>query len=287
MEFKDFKRTILELASDETASLRQIQALITKYFKRKHIPHLESNLSYVVRCSMNDPGEVFRNVSRCSYNPNSQAIKLQRANYPNQQVFYCSMYSDTDYASSSLTCIVETAWEHIEKLDEMRNYCTLSRWQCSRPLKLWILPFSEESCNKNRDFNRIRENMTNLIRKDGRNSEDTILALEFISDCFADRKNKKVSYRITSAFYNSLLFYEKFMSQEYDGLIYPSANTEGAGLNVVLKKELIDARIAYCDIAVMYSIIRSPSNLKNLSAFPASNDSTVSTEGKLSFTTIY
>lgn len=287
MEFKVFKKTILDLASDEKVSLRQIQAFVTRYFKMKHIPHLDSHQSFVVRCSMNDPGEVFRNVSRCSYNPIPKKIKLQRANYPEQQVFYCSMYSDTDNASSSLTCIVETAWEHIERLDEMRNYCTLSRWQCTRPLKLWVLPFSEESCNKNRDFNRIRENMTSLIRKDGRNSEDTILALEFISDCFADRKNKQVSYRITSAFYNSLLFFEKFMSQQYDGVIYPSANTEGAGLNVVLKKELIDTRILYCDVAVMYSITRSPSNLKNLSAFPASNDSTAGTEGKLSFTTIY
>lgn len=287
MNFEIFRDKVLNLAHDRNSSLRQIQALITHFFKNKYITHLGSLQQYVVRCSMNGSGEVFKNITRCSYNPQTHDIKLQRCNYPEQQVFYCSMYSDTDLASSSMTCIVETAWEHIENFEETRTYCTLSRWQCTRPLRLWVLPFSEQSCQKNRDFKRIRETMTGLISNSDRDKDEMIKPLEFMSDIFSKRNDKQVYYKISSAFYNSLLFYEKFFETKYDGLIYPSANTEGAGLNIALKKELIDDKTLFCDVATMYSILRSPRNPKNITAVPASNNAWTEDNGRLRFTTIF
>src|SRR6266568_1782058 len=103
MNFNDFKNLLHQLAQKEENNLREIQALITKYFKNKAISHLESIQQFVVRCSLNKPGEVFRNISRCSYNPNIKNIPLQRCNYSEQQVFYCSMPTDTDFATASLT----------------------------------------------------------------------------------------------------------------------------------------------------------------------------------------
>ncbi len=286
MAFTDFKNCILSLAEDERIELREIQAFITRYFKNKAIPHLQSLQTFVVRCSMNNPGEVFKHISRCSYNPNVDDIKLQRCNFPKQQVFYSSMYSDTDSASTSLTCVVETAWEHIEDLTVSRTYCTLSRWRNIRPLNLWVLPFSEVSAAKNRDMKRIKETMNKFIREKNNYSE-LRKSLEFMSEVFSERKNKLLYYRISSSFYNSLLYFEKFMSQNYDGLIYPSANTEGAGINLVLKKDLVDNKILFGEVAVMYSIQRLPDNLKHLNIGPASNETLVDENGGLNFTKIY
>ncbi|HKC34609.1 MAG TPA: hypothetical protein VKB95_01055 [Chitinophagaceae bacterium] len=256
-----------------------------KYFKNKSIPHLQSLQTFVARCSMNYPGEVFKNISRCSYNPNIDSIKLQRCNYPKQQVFYCSMYSDTDFASTSLTCVLETAWEHIEDLNTSRLYCTLSRWQNIRPLNLWILPFSKVSAEKNRDMKRVKETMDKFIREKGNYSEVN-KSLEFMSEVFSEKKNKHIYYKISASFYNALLFFENFMSKNFDGLLYPSANTEEAGINLVLKKDLIDNRTLFGDVAIMYSIQRSPNNPKHLNVGPASNESRVAKNGSIHFTTI-
>lgn len=287
MTFIEFKEKVWALAKEETTDLLIIQDVITSYFKNKYLPNLESLQKFVVRCSMNQPGEVFQNISRCSFNPNPETIKLQRCNYPHQQVFYCSMYSDTDYASTSLTCIVETAWEHIEDLSSARSYCTLSRWQCKRPLRLWVLPFSDKCCTKNRDLKNIRDNMKKILMDQPHYTDDMFLALEFITDAFCERDNKQHLYKISSAFYNTLCFFEKQINQKMDGLLYPSANTEGAGINIVLKKDLINDKTLYCDVCMMYSISRDPSNPKNLSAYPSSNESWADALGNLHFTTIY
>lgn len=286
MTFDDFKNCLISLAEDRNIELRQIQAFVTKYFKNKVIPHLQSLQTHVFRCSMNQPGEVFRNISRCSYNPNIDGIKLQRCNYPRQQVFYCSMYSDTDLASTSLTCVVETAWEHVEDLNISRAYCTLSRWRNIRPLNLWILPFSQVSTSKNRDMKRIKDTMDKFIREKNNYSELT-RSLEFMSEVFSERKNKPLYYKISSSFYNSLLYYEKFMNRSYDGLMYPFANTEGAGINLVLKKELIDKKTLQGEVAMMYSIQRLPNNPRHLNAGPASNEARVEKNGEINFTTIF
>jgi hypothetical protein len=69
----------------------------------------------------------------------------------------------------------------------------------------------------------------------------------------------------------------------YDGLLYPSANTEGAGINLAIYKELIDQKILKCDVVTMYMMNRDPFNAKHLVALPISNNSLVGTNGNLYF----
>ncbi len=154
MNVSEFKKELLFLAENDSVELKELENFISDFFIHKSLPHLESRNSFVVRCSINNSGEVFNNVSRCSYPPKNGKvkIKIQRANYPDQQVFYCTMPTDTKFASASSTAIVETAWQYIEDIKINRNYATLSRWDTSRPLNLWVLPFSEISCKKNNDI---------------------------------------------------------------------------------------------------------------------------------------
>lgn len=283
MTFKEFRKKLELLANEYSPNLRQIQALITIYYKNIPIPIITLKESYVVRSSKNDPGEIFKNVKRCSYNPNLESIVIQRCNYPRQQVFYCSMYSDTDYATTSLTCLVETASEYIEANEMSFKIFTLSKWKLDRPLRLWALPFSDLSCEKNRSFEDIRAKAESEIAIKFQNSKEVIKGLKYISDIFCRTENKKMCYHITSSFFNYLLFRQRIKCVPFDGLAYPSANTDGAGVNIALRKELIDDKILSFDVATMYIMGKNKSNAKHLRAEPTSYNALPSLDGALHF----
>ena len=92
--------------------------------------------------------------------------------------------------------------------------------------------------------------------------DEIVKSFKYMSEVFCKRNNKKLYYKISSAFFNYLLFAQKLSSNYCDGLAYPSANTERAGMNVVLKRHLIDDKTLYCTSATMYSMIRKHSQLQ-------------------------
>jgi hypothetical protein len=135
MDFTEFKEKIESLAKNPESNLPDIQALISKYYKKIGTIEFDCRNMYVARASRNNKGEVFQAVDRCSYNPNLDDILLQRCNYPGQPVFYCSMYTESDKASTSLTCIMETAIDEFKNYKINKSYYTLSRWDLTRALK--------------------------------------------------------------------------------------------------------------------------------------------------------
>ncbi len=161
----------------------------------------------------------------------------------------------------------------------MRLYCTISRWRTKRPLKLWVLPFAQMSTGRNEDFEPIKKNALRSIQNHFIKSPQLIKDIEYISDLFCTKADKDIVYRITSAFYNALLNFDS----SYDGLAYPSANTEGAGFNVVLNTDLVDNNTLFCDLTMMYSIQRVPNNIKGLKCMPASNIVLPGIDGSLDF----
>jgi len=283
MEFAKFKGLVEKMASEDNYNVNQIQALISSCYEYIQIPYIIAPQEFVVRCSKNEPGEIFKNVSRCSYNPNTKKIPLQRCNYKEQQAFYCSMFSDTDYATTTITCLVETAWDYIENYGLSYSFFTLSRWPLKRHMTLWALPFSELGCLRNRDFKKIRDDIETKMKGQPGNINETIDYLQYMSDVFCKRENKKKYYKISSAFFNYLLLHRQDKNLSFDGLVYPSANTEGAGMNVAIRKELIDDRILNCDLATVWVMIRNPNDNKRLTTYPISNNSTVSKDGGFYF----
>jgi hypothetical protein len=280
---------IVNMAKDESVSLRKIQAIMTRIIGVIGLPHLQNYNAFVVRASINDPGEVFNNKSRCSYPPDNHIdkIKLQRANYDRQQVFYCTIPTEDMFASSQVTCILETAWEHIEDITLSRTYATLSKWQCTRPLTLWIFPFCEQSCQSNKEWKTIRDTMYQILEEQYPESKDQRKILTFISEAFAKKENKRQWYRITSAFCNALLFYEKHVGISCDGIMYPSANTKGQGINIALKKDLVDNGVLQFDLAMMFYIQRLPNNEKHLNVMPASRESSADLKGRIYFPNVW
>jgi hypothetical protein len=282
MTFLDFKKLIENMAYEEETNLHKIYDLIYFYFSKIGIIEYAPNYYYVVRASKNNVNEIFTNSQRCSYNPNSKKIPLQRCNYPEQQVFYCSMFTDTDDSSTSFTCIMETALEDVKNKDLLESYYTLSRWNLTRPLKLCILPFTYRNTKKNKDFSVMR----NKLKKDLRNNnkrDEILTALEYISKVFCKRNDKKKYYKISSSFFNYLIYSDLFKDKQYDGLAYPSANTGGAGMNVALKKSVIDNKILEFYGAMTYRLRKDIDNKKNIKIFPCSDFVTPDSSGKFMF----
>ena len=60
----------------------------------------------------------------------------------------------------------------------------------------------------------------------------------------------------------------KPFDSSYDALIYPSANTKGEGMNIVLTKDYVDKKSIYCDLVVLYQINRNPNNYKSIWFLP-------------------
>ena len=124
----DFINEVERLAFFALDHQQKIQDLITYFYEDKGAIMFPCNNKYVVRASLNKDNEIFSDVQRCSYRPDIKSIPLLRSNYPKQQVFYCSMYSDTDLANTTLTCLLETVKETIDNNID-RKYITLSRWE--------------------------------------------------------------------------------------------------------------------------------------------------------------
>ena len=128
----------------------------------------------------------------------------------------------------------------------------------------------------------MSDELKQALRKHEAKNE-IINSFKYMSEVFCKRNNKKIYYKISSAFFNYLLYLQKISGNCCDGLAYPSANTQRTGINVVLKKELVDGKTLKCSATTIYSLIRKPENKKNFTAIPCSETCIPNSIGKLTF----
>lgn len=279
MNFQIFKQEVESLANSSSSSLFSIELLISQYFNTLGVMEHESDNMYVVRASKNGNREIFRDVFRCSYNPISSDIPLQRCNYPEQQVFYCSMFTQTNESSTSSTCILETALEQVKDYKITKAYYTLSRWDLKRPLRLAILPFSKLSHKKNTDFKIMSESIKES-QKNHKDINEILAAHTYMSEIFCRRRKKKIYYKISAAYFNYIMK----LPFIFDGLAYPSANAEASGINIALRKSMIDDGILEFYCAIVYRLRRDATNKRKLSVLPCSSFASPNLEGLVTFT---
>lgn len=264
MDLKIFKKELYSKASDITVPMHIIEDHFSILLKSIKIPYVFCNPPYLMRSSLNNLNEIFPNVSRCSYNPIVEKINLQRCNYPEQQVFYCCVPSESKQVSSSLTTLLETGIEYITNKNRQASIFTLSKWCTLRPLLLYMLPFSTISFEKNKDFRILNERIRPYIDTEFHNRPDEKKAFfeffEMMCNIFITQEQKQFYYRMSAAFYNALVKRAKKENFKMDGLLYPSANTQASGMNAVLKKELIDNKIIFCEEVSMHEMERHESD---------------------------
>lgn len=291
MDVKTFGDRLLKMAANNKMTLEQIEHYIFEFYKTKPLPIANYVFDSVTRCSINDPNEIFKNVSRCSYNPFIKNIPLMRCNYEEQQVFYAAIPTTSNEIGASTTAILETTMEHIKNHDIKKYYVTLSRWNVIKPIPLFVFPFSKESIQRNIDFRIANENYDRIFADTfGIQQTEAVKyfreSLEFMSDIFCKSEDKLIYYRISAAFYNSIMKFARNKNISIFGVMYPSANTMARGINVALQKELIDQAVLRCDYVQMYECQRSPNNPMNIIFQPVSDGQVPGENGEFAFNKI-
>jgi hypothetical protein len=281
---------LLSMASDKSISPEFIEPFINRFIiNRPSLPVTDFLYTFVVRCSPNNlyPGEVFKNISRCSYNPNIDTIELGRCNYKKQPIFYAAATAETKNIKASSTALLETGFSYARNRSVVRFYFTLSKWKINRPLRLFVLPFSKRSALHNKNFRDMRKIFTKILKNSAIHFNSDHLEikefLEFISNVFCRMRKKNQYYKISSAFFNAIMHY----GENIDGLIYPSAMTKAEGMNIALRKELIDNKTIECELLMMQAMQRDPVNPKKIDFVFGSSIERPDKDGNISFKHIY
>lgn len=290
LSLDQFKDKLLSMALNPAQDIQEIQCLIEEFLIHKAIPYHDLSVPFLIRCSPNNEGEVFNHISRCSYNPTPSMIPLQRANYPGQQVLYAAVPSKANQVTVDMTAVLETTMEKVKNKHISRCYLTLSRWHLNRPLKVFALPFTKRSAARNQDFKQMYRTYDKVLRElcNGNDSIYQYLKafLCFVSEAFCHKNKKQIYYRISAAFYNAIMEISFLENFKIDGLIYPSANSKAEGMNIVLRKEVVDDQSISIDLVVTYVMQRNPFNPKDISFFYVSDGVRPDRNGKFSFSYI-
>lgn len=269
IDVHSLKEHLWNLASDESISIFEIETFLRNFFKRKPLSHSEAVFEFYCRCSLNEKDQIFKSVDRCSYNPFISKIELQRCNYDEQQVFYAAVPVEAKINCVG-TALLEVSWEHISNLFLDYYFVTLSRWRTTRNLKVFLFPDLQPEEAIAQGVNTEKD----LRTSEKVNDEDIpyfLAVMKLFKEILGTKENKKVWYRISSAFYNCIMRFGKEENLMIDGMVYSSANSEKLGTNIVLNKELIDNDTLYCDYVRMYIARRNYSDPTDIWSHPVSD----------------
>lgn len=285
---EEYIQYLEHLMSNESLSCEDIKLDIRFLITQTPVSFQQIPFSFIVRTSVLGINEACSNISRCTYNPDSRGIPLQRCNYAEQQVFYGSvpggMKNLGDAAQSSF---METCFDRIKEDPSFSDrFIVSTKWTLKKAPLLWVLPFHVGSIELNENFDFLFRNFDTYLQDNSQTTSqylDLKRKVEYLSGLYCKNENKKVAYKITATFHNELrdLFNAK-MEDKIDGLIYPSANTGGEGMNMVLNKEFIANENIVCDLAVLYHYRRNETNARDISFFPVA-EAIPTSSGELSF----
>lgn len=231
----------------------------------------EKAIPFIVRTSLLDKDEVCQNISRCTYVPDflKEKIPLQRCSLEGQQCFYASipgkMINFSDGAQPSL--METTAQKIIDDPSFDGRHAVASRWQIKKQPIFWYLTHYDHSIKNNENFKLLFDETDSFLKADRSatlNYRNFTEKLNYLSKLFCRNDNREKIYRITATYCNKITESFKPFGSSYDGLIYPSANTKGEGMNIVLTKDYVEKKNIYCDLVVLYEINRNPRDIKNV-----------------------
>ncbi|HEY4287441.1 MAG TPA: hypothetical protein VGN00_10115 [Puia sp.] len=290
MDFKIVERQLTELSKSD-CDIKEVELLVSDFYSTMPIPIVGITPPFLCRARINKEGEIFNHKEQLSYNPDITKIPLQRGNYRGQQAFYGAvptMESKHDIGHCQNTAMLETIWEHVTDINVDRQYLTLSRWPVKRTLNICMLGFAPESWDKNPDFKRVAEFHKGLLIRQGKKDiEKYLQGLEYISNIFCKKDDKKYCYRISAAYFNFVQRALAANNISFDGLVYPSANTGAAGMNIVLKKDIIDDGSVELDRVIMTVMQRDPVNPKHISFPVVRDEQTPDKDGRFFFKHIW
>lgn len=173
-----------------------------------------------------------------SYNKNIDSIKIGRANYFHQSIFYASHKEET--------AIFETS-QSIKNREKVNNeVITVGKWIVIKPIKVIAIFHDNEFLQKDK---LIRENYLKFLKTDSRfTSKRAQTHLEFISNQFAKKVSCIDEYKVSCAFFN-ILKDKKFEEENISGVLFPTVEWKKNDLNVALTPECVENNLALNQVA--------------------------------------
>lgn len=231
------------------------------------IVHLEHE--HIVRCrpGYKDNGRIYSNVADISYNP---FCSPGRFNLNGEPIFYGSMPTNAKYGNCSLTTIIESDKDLLNKIKHVTDtkFATLGRWDIIKPFPVLDVCFLGLTHARNPLINKLNTNIIqnayNVFENDA--AEIFILFCRFLSEILA-LDSEKNHYIITHAFKAAV---NSFYGKGIKGFLYSSGIAEHNGVNVALSKETVDDGYIRLTGVSVYKIESHPIYFKR-SLFPCSN----------------
>ena len=196
----------------------------------------------IIRSSLNEENQFHQNVTRLNYPPVEYA-RTDRASLKGKPMFYASVFTSA-YKDGAYPRVISA----LETTDILRGFkktgkvCTTqSAWKSNRDLNLIAFPFSKKYKKPCKEILFQRKFWDDEYSKYW--SSDFSEFSEYISDLLATPAYSCL-YDITATTIDYLLN-ESSLSEDTDGIMYPSVWGEGEGMNICLKTNVVDKHISF------------------------------------------
>lgn len=206
----------------------------------------------ILRTCKNEDG-FFGYIHELSYPPKEYA-RTDRASIEGKPMFYASIFTkevEKSHAYPRIISALETIPLLRAKGTSGQNLITQSVWMIDEEVHVYSFPLSSQykrACSENymlnSDWDKVLKNEY---------SEDSIEFFSFIGDLMA-RPNESCLYEITATCIDFILEHYNF-----DGVLYPSVQAEGQGMNICIKPDVVDSKISFAGAATEV-IVRNGDN---------------------------
>lgn len=206
----------------------------------------------ILRTRKNEDG-FFGYIHELSYPPKEYA-RTDRASIEGKPMFYASIFTkevEKSHAYPRIISALETIPLLRAKGTSGQNLITQSVWMIDEEVHAYSFPLSSQykrACSEiymlNSDWDKVLKNEY---------SEDSIEFFSFIGDLMA-KPNESCLYEITATSIDFIL--EHF---DFDGVLYPSVQAEGQGMNICIKPDVVDSKISFAGAATEV-IVRNGDN---------------------------
>lgn len=206
----------------------------------------------ILRTRKNEDG-FFGYIHELSYPPKEYA-RTDRASIEGKPMFYASIFTkevEKSHAYPRIISALETIPLLRAKGTSGQNLITQSVWMIDEEVHVYSFPLSSQykrACSEiymlNSDWDKVLKNEY---------SEDSIEFFSFIGDLMA-KPNESCLYEITATSIDFILEHYNF-----DGVLYPSVQAEGQGMNICIKPDVVDSKISFAGAATEV-IVRNGDN---------------------------
>lgn len=209
--------------------------------------------SSLIRQRVNEKGKEYNLISELYYPPANCIKNYGRANLPYQSMFYACCFSlDKDDPLPRMLTLLETSDFFKNKESKGIERATCSRWNIKRRIELITLPFYTHYKKPCSMVKEIQSHWNDAI-KSANIDKDAMELVDYMSaEISKDFPDNRGYFKIAN-FLNYLLYVNE-KTKNADGVMFPSVKAEGAGLNIVLKKESADEKIEFVSSSLCYLV---------------------------------